>query len=85
MHITPAMVSFSDAIQKDTKSDASVCVYCTHFGQEESLREEHDLTDLLEVGDNDHHRSEQSLHTLWELRAAGVAWVHGDEYANPVI
>ena len=56
-----------------------------HLGQEEALREEHDLTDLLQVWDNHHHGSEQSLHTLGQLCTAGIARVHGDEDADTII
>jgi len=54
----------------------------TNLGQQEALREQHDLTDLLQVGHDDHHGTEQGLYRLWQLCAAGVPGVHGDEDAN---
>ena len=53
-----------------------------HLGPEEALREQHDLTDLLQVRHDHHHRPEECLHRLRQLRAARVARVHGDEDAH---
>lgn len=53
-----------------------------HLGPEEALGEEHDLADLLQVGHDHHHRPEERLHRLGQLRAACVAGVHGDEDAH---
>lgn len=53
-----------------------------HLGPEKALREEHDLTDLLQVRHNHHHGPEECLHRLRQLRAACVAGVHGDEDAH---
>ena len=55
------------------------------FGHEESLGEKHDLTDLLEVRDNHHHRSEQGLYTLRQLSPASITRIHGDEDAHPTV
>lgn len=54
-----------------------------HLGPQEALREEHDLTDLLQVRNNDNHGPEQRLHRLGQLCAARIARVHGDEDAHP--
>jgi len=56
-----------------------------YLGHEESLREEHDLTDLLHVGHDDDDWSEQRLDRLRELGAPGVARVHCDEDSNTLI
>ena len=52
---------------------------------QESLREEHDLADLLQVGHDHYHRSEQSLHGLRQFRAPRIARVHGDEDPQSVV
>ena len=57
----------------------------TDFGHEESFREKHDLTDLLEVRDNHYHRSEQGLHTLRQLSPASITRVHGDKDTHPIV
>ena len=57
----------------------------TDLGHEKALREEHDLTDLLEVRDDYHDWPEECLHTLRQLSPTCIAGVHGDEDANPVI
>jgi len=55
------------------------------LGHEESLREEHDLTDLLHVWNDHDHRTEQRLDGLGYLRASSVARVHCNEDSNAVI
>ena len=57
----------------------------THFGHEESLGEEHDLADLLQVGDDHDDRSEQRLDGLRQLGTTGVSRVHRDEDAHAVV
>lgn len=54
-----------------------------HLGPQEALREEHDLTDLLQVRHNDNHRPEQRLHRLRQLCAARIAGIHRDEDTHP--
>lgn len=64
---------------------SSIIVHMTYLSHEESLREQHDLTDLLQVWYDHHHWSEESLHTLRELCTTSIAWVHCDEDANAII
>ena len=49
------------------------------LSQHEALREEHDLTDELQVRNDDHHRPEERLDRLGQLCPPGVSRVHGDE------
>mmetsp|Transcript_109650 Transcript_109650/g.266590 ORF Transcript_109650/g.266590 Transcript_109650/m.266590 type:complete len:318 (+) Transcript_109650:949-1902(+) len=51
-------------------------------GPLETLREEHDLTNLQEIGHNHGHGAEQRLQVIGQLSTAGVAGVHGDEDAH---
>lgn len=53
--------------------------------QEESLREQHDFTDLLQVWHNNHHRTEECLHRFWQFRSSSIAWVHGDEDTHTTV
>ena len=66
------------------RSAVSIYMYM-YLCQEKALGEEHDLTDLLQIRHNHDHWSEESLHTLWQLSATGIAGVHRDEDAHPVI
>lgn len=40
---------------------------------------EHDLSNHGIVWDHHGHSTEQSLEVVWQLRAAGIAGIHGDE------
>ena len=94
IHVTSSnvlLIYYAAIFGTGKRKDLFPCMQCNierpapYLGHEEALREEHDLTDLLEVWNDDHHWSEQSLHTLRELSSASIARVHGDEDAHPVI
>jgi len=57
----------------------------SYLGHEKSFREEHDLTDLLHVWNDDDHWTEQRLDGLREFRAAGVARIHRNEDSYALI
>ena len=60
-------------------------VYVTDLCHEEALREQHDLTDLLQIWHDHHHGSEESLDGLRQLCPASIARVHGDEDAHTTV
>lgn len=50
-----------------------------HLSSKKSIREQWDLADELQVGQDADDRPEQCLHRLRQLRAPRVPRVHGDE------
>ena len=54
------------------------------LGRLETLREEHHLRHQRVIRDHHRHRAEQRLEVIRQLRATGVARVHGDEHGEGV-
>ena len=67
------------------KTGRKTVVAVVYLGHEEALGEEHDLADLLHVGNDDDDRTEERLDGLRQLRASGVARIHRDEDSDTVI
>lgn len=59
--------------------------HSTYLRQQKSLGEEHDLTDLLKVRNNDHDRAEKGLHGLWKFGTTGVTRIHCNEDPDSLV